>query len=347
MKRNLKNLMAMVAAVFLPVGHAAVGPDLGGSANSTAGRIVIVEQTNATRAFVPQRDAVEAMVRKGLLAFSRKDSVSDAWRGLITQQDTVGIKVHSAPGANSGTRPAVVMALVETLLEAGIPAKQILVWDRRLSDLRQAGYFELAERYGIKIAGSVEEGFDEKVFYDTALLGRLVYGDLEFGRKGEGLKRKSYVSRLVTEKMTKIINITPLLNHNLAGVSGVLYGLALGSVDNVLRFELDPERLSTAIPEIFALPQLADRVVLNIVDALICQYEGEESTLLHFSVPLNQLWFSKDPVALDVLAITELERQRKNAKTPDLRVNWSIYQNAAIMDLGLADPKKILVEKTQ
>ena len=40
--------------------------------------------------------------------------------------------------------------------------------------------------------------------------------------------------------MTKIINVTPLLNHNLAGVSGILYGLAIGSVDNTLRFELDP-----------------------------------------------------------------------------------------------------------
>ena len=50
------------------------------------------------------------------------------------------------------------------------------------------------------------------------------------------------------QEITKIINVTPLLNHNLAGVSGNLYSLAIGSVDNVVRFDSDPERLATAIP---------------------------------------------------------------------------------------------------
>ena len=114
----------------------------------------------------------------------------------------------------------------------------------------------------------------------------------------------------------------------------------MGSVDNVLRFELDPDRLSNAIPEIIALPKLGDRVVLNVVDALICQYQGEERTLLHYSTPLNQLWFSKDPVALDVLAITELDRQRKKANSPEARANWSIYNNAALLDLGVGRAQK-------
>ena len=67
-------------------------------------------------------------------------------------------------------------------------------------------------------AGAAESGYDEKVFYDTPLLGSLVWGDLEFGKKGEGIGRKSFVSKLVSTNMTKIVNITPLLNHNEAGV---------------------------------------------------------------------------------------------------------------------------------
>jgi hypothetical protein len=312
-----------------------------------AGRIVLVENPKATQAFIPQESVVGDMVRKGLLALTEKNSTSGAWASLLSSNDIVGIKVYSGPGRNSGTRIPVIVALVETLLEAGIPTQHILIWDRRLSDLRQAGYFELAEKYGVKVAGSLEEGYDETVFYETPLLGKLVYGDLEFGKKGETVGRKSFVSKLVTSKMTKIINVTPLLNHNLAGVSGILYSLAMGSVDNVLRFELDPERLSNAIPEIIALPQLGDRVVLNIVDALICQYQGEERTLLHYSAALNQLWFSKDPVALDVLGITELERQRKKANNPEARINWGIYNNAAVLDLGVADPKKIQIERVK
>jgi hypothetical protein len=145
--------------------------------------------------------------------------------------------------------------------------------------------------------------------------------------------------------MTKIINITPLLNHNLAGVSGNLWGLALGSVDNTLRFENDADRLAAAVPEIIALPQLGDRVVLNIVDALICQYQGEERGLLHYSTALNQLWFSTDPVALDVLAIQELDRQRQAAKVLAATTNLELYQNASLLEIGVSDLRRIDVTR--
>src|SRR5437588_3880182 len=159
-----------------------------------------------------------------------------------------------------------------------------------------------------------------------------------------GVGRKSFVSKVVSRDLTKIINLSPLLNHNLAGVSGNLYSLAVGSVDNVARFEADAARLATAIPEIYALPVLSDRVVLNIVDALICQYEGGELSRLHYSATLNELRFSKDPVALDVLSIQELEHQRELAKAPTLKPGLELYNNAALLELGVSDPQKIQVE---
>ena len=70
------------------------------------------------------------------------------------------------------------------------------------------------------------------------------------------------------------------------------------------------------MPEIYALPLLGDRVVLNITDALIGQYEGGGRALLHYSAVLNQLWFSRDPVALDMLAIQELANERRAAGAP-------------------------------
>ena len=143
--------------------------------------------------------------------------------------------------------------------------------------------------------------------------------------------------------MTKIITVSPLMNHNLAGVCGNLYSLSLGSVDNTTRFESDASRLATAVPEIYALPALSDHVALNIIDALICQYEGEERSLLHYSTVLNQIWLSRDPVALDVHAISELERQRKLANAATVKPNLDLYQNASLLELGVSDLKKIRV----
>jgi len=201
----------------------------------------------------------------------------------------------------------------------------------------------------VRVASCVETGYDPTNFYepDTAIIGNLLYGDLEFGKKGEGVGRKSFVSELVSRQMTKIISIAPLLNQESAGVCGHLYGLALGSVDNTLRFTVDPDRLAVAVPEIYALPLLGDRVALNITDALIGQYEGGSRVLLHYSTVLNQLWFSRDPVALDTLAIKELDRERRAREAPEFKPNLGIYANAALLQLGVNDPAKIRVEKLQ
>jgi hypothetical protein len=310
--------------------------------NSTVhAKVVIVQDPNATDAFQPSESRIQSMVERGVTALTGKPSPSEAWLSLISTQDTVGIKVFSEPGPNSGTRPAVVAAVITQLLAAGLPPRQIVIWDKHQTELRLAGYFDLAKQFGVRVAGSFEAGYDEKVFYDTTLLGNLVWGDLEYGKKGEGIGRKSFVSKLVTGGMTKIINITPLLNHNTAGVFGNLYCLATGSVDNIGRFEDDHARLAAAVPEIYALPALSDHVVLSITDALICQYEGEERSLLHYSAILNELRFSRDPVALDVLSLQELDRQRELAKAPATKTDPELYSNAALLELGVDDPKKI------
>jgi hypothetical protein len=237
----------------------------------------------------------------------------------------------------------VVEGVIRGLLAAGLPATNIVIWDRHHMDLRFAGYLELATRLGVRVAASSQTGYDESVHYDNSILGNLVWGDLEFGKGGDGLGRKSFVTKLLTREIKKIINITPLLNHYEAGVCGNLYSLAIGSVDNVVRFESAPERLATAVPEIYALPELSDRVVLNVVDALICQYEGSERALLHYSVVLNELRMSKDAVALDVLSLLELEKQRKLVQAPEVKARMDLYKNAELLELGIAETNRIRI----
>jgi hypothetical protein len=262
---------------------------------------------------------------------------------LVSTQDVIGIKVYTQPGPNTGTRRPLVAALVEGLLAAGIDRSRIVIWDKYSSDLRHARYFELGASLGVRVAASSERGYDDAVFYESSLIGNLIWGDLEFGRKDETVGRRSFVSKLVTQEITRIINVSPLMNHNHAGVTGNLFSLALGSVDNTGRFESDARRLAIAVPEIYALPELGDRVAVNIVDALICQFEGEERSLLHYSTPLNQLRLSRDPVALDVLSLEELKRQRERTRAPRVNPNDALYDNAALLELGISDRDRIQV----
>ena len=312
--------------------------------NPPMARVVIVEDSEATAFFRPRLEKVQAIIARAITNLTGKTTPPAAWRSLVTPQDVVGIKVYCTPGPTCGSRPAVVAAVIEGLIEAGISATNIIVWDKHLTDLAEAGFPEFARRYGVRVESGTATGYDEKASYENSLLGSLIWGDMEFGKKGDVVGRNSYVSKLVTREMNKIINITPLLNNNLTGVNGNLCGLALGSVDNTGRFESDPDRLATAVPEIYALPTLSDHVVLNIVDALLCQYEGSHRGLLHYSTVLNQLRFSRDPVALDVLSIQELERQRQRAGLPPLKANMELYQNASLLELGVSDPTRIKVE---
>ncbi len=321
--------------------------------NAMRARLVAVHDSQAVEAFRPHAEIVRAMVDCGITNLTGTVSARQGWRslfltnGVVATNEIIGIKVYSLPGPNSGTRPAVVAAVIEGLLDAGFSPSHIVVWDKEATDLRLAGFFDLADRYGVRVAGSAQAGYDEKTFYDTPLIGNLLWGDYEFGKSGPGVGRKSFVSKLVTRQMTRIINVTPLLNHNVAGVSGNLYSLASGSVDNFTRFEMAPDRLATAVPEIYNLPVLADRVVLSIVDALICQYEGGERGLLHYSATLDELRFSKDPVALDAISLKDLQRQRELASAPATRPTEQLYNWAALLQLGVNDPKRIRVDRVE
>lgn len=306
--------------------------------------MVIVEDPQATDTYEPRPERIQVMVARGITNLTGQVTEKAAWLSLVTPQDIVGIKVYSEPGPNGGTRPAVAAAVAQALINAGLPPQHVIVWDKSESDLRSAGFLGLASRLGIRVASSAQAGYDPTNYYDTPLIGNLVWGDLEFGQKGHGVGRRSFVSKLVSRQITKIINLSPLLNQNEVGVSGNLYGLTMGSVDNTMRFKGDRERLERAVPEIYALPALGDRVVLNIVDALICQYEGGRRGMLQYATVLNQLRFSKDPVALDVLSIQELQRQRKAANAPEVKPDLQVYYNASLLQLGVSDPARIQVE---
>jgi hypothetical protein len=307
-------------------------------------KVVVVEDPGATISYEPQAGVVQDMVTHGMLKFTGKEDIVQAWRVFVATQDVVGIKVYSAPGTACGTRPAVVSAVVRGLLAAGLPSSNIVIWDRELSDLRAAGFDEVAQHYDVRLAGSANRGYDGKVFYDKELIGNLESGDYDFDTKGIKTSRKSYVSKLVTSNMTKIITVTPLLNHNLVGVTGHLYSLAMGSVDNLRRFASEPSRLAEAVPEIYAMPALSDHVVLCITDALIGQYQGENQSLLHYATPVNQIWISKDPVALDVLGIQELQQERQARTMTGGDPNMELYRNAELLELGVSSTAKMQIE---
>src|SRR2546430_7079050 len=112
--------------------------------NAARARVVVVTDPDATDAFRPRVKTVRAMVNRAITNLTQKATVPEAWRSLVSSQDIIGIKVFSPPGPNSGTRPAVVAAVIEGLIAAGITPRHIVIWDKQTTDLRLAGFFDLA-----------------------------------------------------------------------------------------------------------------------------------------------------------------------------------------------------------
>jgi len=344
--QSWKNFKFLLACGLAATAFPALGENLPALTNGpNMVPVVEVENPGATVAFEPQPAIVQTMVDQGILKLTGKPDLKMAWRTFFTNGDIVGIKVYSEPGANSGTRPAVAAAVIEGLLGAGLAPDHIVIWDKQLWQLRLAGYSDLAERYHVRLAAAADTGYDESAVYTNNVIGTLMAGDLEFDHYGHLTGSDSYMTKLLTKTITKIISIAPLLNNNQVGVCGHLYSVAMGSVDNTLRFEGNAVRLAAAVPEIYAQKAISDHVVLNITDALIGQYEGEQLSRLHSSTALNQIWLSKDPVALDFLAVKELDMERRDRDLDPVEANPTLFNNASFyLELGVDDPSRIRIE---
>lgn len=341
LKLGLVAMLGVEISRTTPTNEASISPSAIPTLRAAA-EVIVVRDPMAVEGFCIKAERLQPMVECGLERLSAQ-RVNALWKHWLKPDDNVGIKVYSSPGPIVGTRVEVVEALIKSLISAGIDAKKIILWDRYRRDLIAAGFDRLATRYGIRIEGAMDAGYDPDIFYDNPIPGTLMWGDLEF-RPGEFRQgRRSYVTRLLTKQINRLIHIVPLLNQNEAGVTGILFSFAIGAVDNTARFLKSREILATAVPEILALPALRQIPGIYIVDALIAQYYGDGSTRLHDAIPLGELWFGKDPVALDVLAAQRIQALQKKYGTSFVEPVWSLYSNAELLGLGTADPKKVAV----
>lgn len=347
---NTWTATALCCALWLAVGTVPWIPaQAAGSTSTNDAQVVIIHDPLATEAFRPSFQRIQAMLERGLTAVTGKSRTKEAWLSLVSTQDIIGIKVYSAPGL-AGSRVEVVAAMVQSMIEAGIPAQNLVVWDKLASDLQSSGFTDLTRRFPIKVTSCYEAGYDETAAYTNFYLGRLTWTDHEFGKTATDVGKRSFFSKLLTKQLTKIINVAPLSNHYRAGVTGCLFSLAMGSVDNTQRFESSPENLASAVPEIYAQDPIYEKVILHIVDALLAQYQGESQTFLHYTRPLNELRFSRDGLALDQLSLKDLAelRQMHSVLFPTnvlTSINKLYNENAPLMDLGQADPKRIHIER--
>ena len=74
-------------------------------------------------------------------------------------------------------------------------------------------------------------GWDAKVYFENNLAGKLIWGDLLFGRDDEVLSKRSHLPKLVTGQSPSL-STSRSSGQRRVRLAGCLYNLSLGMVDN-------------------------------------------------------------------------------------------------------------------
>ena len=119
--------------------------------------------------------------------------------------------------------------------------------------------------------------------------------------------------RLVSRRLTKIINIPNVKDHGATGATGCLKNIAYGSFSNVARTHMKGKSHTFSfVGQLAAVEPLRSRTVLQIMDGLRGVWHGGPfaRTKRYVFYP-KRIFFGTDPVAIDRLLLDIIDEKRK------------------------------------
>ena len=323
------------------------------------GKVVQINHGNSIVENKIVYNAAYEMIAKGMLELTGAATLKDAWGMFVNEKDRIGLKVNPVAGPTLSTSVEVTQAIIKQLEEAGIPRKNILIWDRREEQLVEAG-FTNAVFPGIKIIGTERKGengtmYDENgKLYGERMIDKDWYymADCEDKYDAETIPyminegKYSYFTKIVTQMVDKIINI-PILKNAGSTVTLCLKNLAYGSITNTGR--LHKQLWAETCAEVCAFPPLRDKVVLNIVDGLKGCFNGGPGANPQFFANFNTVLIGTDPVAVDRIGYEIITKKRIDEKiqkeeNPRGRIFMELARD---LKLGVADLDKIQLLKLE
>jgi hypothetical protein len=310
-----------------------------------------------------QDEVVREMMARGMRALTKAPTTAEAWRRFFSPADIVGIKVNCGGYPHCVSAYEIVAETVRQLTAIGVPTSQIYVYERFQNQLDEVNYaphlppglqIVAAERANRYVDNS---GYDPSTYLEANL----------FGEEDT----RSNIMRLVSRRLTKIINIPNMKDHGATGVTGCLKNIAYGSFSNVARTHQNGvSHTYSVVGKLASIEPLRSRTVLQIMDGLRAVWHGGPfaRTTRYVFYP-RRILFGTDPVAIDRLLLDVIDDKRRaegvisvwdrnpaslrvdntRARDADPNINIIIREPghidyAASLGLGVADRAKIAVE---
>jgi len=310
---------ALIGGIVLA---AAPGLLKGSESGSGVSRIVYVENPAFSKEMrinpEPLREAIDSLLMK----LTDTNSISEAWKALLPGYEkgqVIGIKVNCI-NRWMPSHPEVVHALVESLLEFGVPENDIVIWDRRNDELeRKAGYKLNSGQTGIRCFGTDEPGWG----YDAE-------NPVEVGGQTK------HLSKIITRLCDHLINVPVLKDHGLAGVTLSMKN-HYGTVENP--GTLHGNNCDPFIAELNAVPYIRDKTRLILLAAILGICKGGPGGKPQFAP--NILAVGLDPVAMDTFGLKLINEERKRRGLEEVTAKAKHIATAAKLGVGTDDESRI------
>ena len=329
------------------------------------GRVVRVksEKSVDTSTGAANGDVVREMMAQGMRALTGASTTADAWRRFFTPADVVGIKVNCGGYPHVVSAYEIVAETVKQLTALGVPRSQIYLYERFQNQLDEVNYApHLPDGLQIVAAERANRNTDNSGYDPETYLEANLFGEED---------TRSNMMRLVSKRLTKIINIPNMKDHGATGVTGCLKNIAYGSFSNVARtHQGGKSHTYSMVGGLAAIEPLRSRTVLQIMDGLRgVWHAGPFARTTRYVFYPREIMFGTDPVAIDRLLLDIIDNKRREqgaisiwdrspsslridngrARDADPNVNIIIrepghVEYAASLGLGVHDLTKIKVQ---
>ena len=243
----------------------------------------------------PKAEVARRMLELALREFTGAKDIPSALACFLRPEEKVALKINGIAGQNGATMAfnfEFLLPIVEGLIAMGIAPENIMIFEQHASYLRGAR----VTLPGYDLPKGVRVGFHSN--HDAVMPAMTVYD-----------KVPTRFVRHLTEA-DAVIDLTQMKDHSICGYTGTLKNLTYGQIVNP--HDHHSHRCNPQIPVLYNFPILRSRVRLHIVDAIKVIYdEGPTDKNPLRRVPHGQLYVGTDPVALDRIGWSEIDRVRQ------------------------------------
>ncbi|HEV2325085.1 MAG TPA: DUF362 domain-containing protein [Terracidiphilus sp.] len=301
---------------------------LGERAHEAKSRVVVARDAALRmQGSQPEEQGVLALLDKAMAAYTGREKPAEAWQRIAARGRVVGLKVNGLGGRGISTHAVLIHAICERLQQAGVPAGDIIVWDRNARDLAACGMSINSDGGRVRCYGSDTAGFEDQAVQCGAAQLRL--------------------SKILTRDCGIVISVPILKDHNMSGLTFSMKNM-YGVVDRP--YLLHANNCNPGVADVNALSAVRQKVRFTIGDALTSVYEGGPVySPEHFWRP-NALILGEDPVAVDCVALLTLDGKRVQEGLSTLKAagrepRYITTAADSVHRLGTNDPRRMqLVE---